>query len=140
MPDQWNLSWDDYGSYCEALANKIKHKIPDYKERILYGIPRGGRILADILSYKLDIFSHPYNPFEYSIYNSIFIDDIIDTGNTIKKYIHKWDNEVKVVSMFLNKSSAYKPDVYLIFNEENKWINFPYDGQVDTISEVKKRE
>ena len=68
----------------ECVTDIAEHLIrTEIKFDGVYGIPRGGTVLAVMLSHKLDI------PFITDLKDGddyIIIDDIVDTGETLKRY------------------------------------------------------
>lgn len=63
--------------------------------------------------------------------NILLIDDISDSGNTLKFLVGLLKDEYKVkdiktITIFVNeKNCNYYPDFY--FEKVNKWIDFPWD-------------
>ena len=92
----------------------------------VYGIPRGGTILAVMLSHKLGI---PYLETLEGMYgeNFIIIDDIVDTGKTMK---HHSTLEVCKNAYFVtiheHEQASVKPD-YSVLYKEDKWIVYPWE-------------
>lgn len=86
----------------------------------VYGIPRGGSVLATMLSHKANIplLAAPYR-------NCIIIDDIADTGKTLLHYSEKRD--CYITTMFYHKQSLVIPD-YWYKEKTNKWIVYPWEG------------
>lgn len=151
-----NLTWKLYGKMCEDLSNKIMYqseiKLPD-NDVCLYGVPRGGVIIANILSYILDVpvVTSVKEAEKLGVHNVIVVDDISDTGKTFYNRVVFWnkhwagiplnpiDNRrVISASLILNERSKFIPD-FLVYINRGKWVNFPYDREKDTISKVKKR-
>ena len=96
----------------------------------VYGIPRGGTILAVMLSHKLDI---PYlDDIEYALGNGkkfIIIDDITDTGKTLNNYKKVDISEIAYyVTIHEHEQSSVKPD-YSVIYKEDKWIVYPWETE-----------
>jgi len=72
-----SLRWSE----IEILIEEVCKKIDSKKYTSIHGLPRGGLIPAVILSHKLKI---PYT--EKVTKGTLIVDDIIDSGNTLKKY------------------------------------------------------
>ena len=87
------LTWDD-----------IYKRLRDLPEGKLYGIPRGGAIVAALSQRAVD------TPEEADV----IVDDIIDTGKTAARYEH-----------------AYKKPVWALINklngEADGWVVFPWE-------------
>ena len=125
------LKWDEYLNDINQLVYKIKES--NIKFDIVYGIPRGGLILATILSHQLNI-----ELIDYSLLNTLYvqnkilllIDDLVDSGNTLTKYSNlyqvKMCNDVKTATLYKHKKSLVIPNFYIKENES--WIVFPYES------------
>lgn len=110
------IDWVEIQDYINVLSQQIKDK--NYIG--IYGIPRGGLILATLLSYKtgLPLLSAPSK-------NCLIMDDDASTGVTLLPYIGRFD----VALMYKNPDCSITPtylykeydDVYktFIWNEEN---------------------
>ena len=71
------FTWGEFDKSVEHIANKCKF----LKFSGIYGIPRGGLCLAVALSHKLKI-----NLISKPIKNSLIVDDVYETGITLKKF------------------------------------------------------
>ena len=71
------FTWEEFDKSVEHIANKCKL----LKFSGIYGIPRGGLCLAVALSHKLktNLISEP-------IKNSLIVDDVYETGMTLKTH------------------------------------------------------
>lgn len=125
------VCWNELYNLVEKLSEKVKDKGYEY----VYGIPRGGLVPAVILSHMLDIpmFTH----FEKDVVNCNFnknvliIDDIADSGNTLKKLHSSCD----VAVIFLKCDCNYIPKYYA--EKTTSWIQFPYELDIiDSVSSV----
>ena len=78
------ISWELIDECITDIAFYLKDEDRGKVFEGVYGIPRGGALLAILLSHKMDI---PYiDRFDDVNENVVIIDDIADTGNTLKKY------------------------------------------------------
>lgn len=116
-----NVTWNEVEDYIDSLIDNLDMK--KIKPSGVYGIPRGGLILATLLSYKLDIplLMAPAK-------NCIIIDDIADSGRTL---LHFTENDTQfnkyfIATMYYHKRSMVKPNFY-IFEKVDEWINFPWE-------------
>lgn len=112
------VTWEDVTNYVDQVASNIK-----FKPSGVYGIPRGGLILAVLLSHKLDIplLMAPAK-------DCIVIDDIADSGRTL---LHYTENDTQfnryfITTMYYHERSQVKPDFYLNLKND-KWIVFPWE-------------
>lgn len=115
------VSWDDVGAYLNAVAERVDPH--DFSG--VYGIPRGGSVLSAWLSHKL------YLPLLSSVVpNCIIIDDICDSGNTLKELLDSNDckdaQDCFVTVMFHNPESIAQVD-YFYKEKDDSWIAFPWE-------------
>ena len=129
-PTKTFLRWNDYDKMVDFLISRLD--IDQYDA--ICGIPRGGMMLALIMSYKTN--KPVITPIELAINNirqTLIVDDIIDSGKTLKEYIDKgYDTAV----VFKSNRCPITPDYFAYISD--KWIVFPYECEdvEDTISEV----
>ena len=115
------VTWDDMTKYIDELVDEMNKK--GIRPTGVYGIPRGGLILATLVSYKMDI------PLLMGATDGcLIIDDISDSGRTL---IHYTSNDTQfnkyyISTMFYHKRSMVKPDFYK-FEKDDKWIVFPWE-------------
>ena len=119
------VGWDQVDLFTDALIVRTR------KEKLhftgVYGIPRGGLILATLISYKsgLPLLLAP-------IKGCLVVDDIADSGRTLAHFTENDTqfNKYFIATMFYRDRSSVKPDYYFAKNNEN-WIMFPWEkGQV----------
>jgi len=115
------VTWNVIDEAVTDIAFNIKNTNKDFKG--VYGIPRGGLILAVMLSHKLDI------PLIMSVdeldENSIIIDDIADTGKTLLDFV---EYESYVVTIHEHEQSLIKPN-YSVIDKGDKWIVYPWETE-----------
>ncbi len=121
MENQVNVSWGDVENFVDKFQSYLNEK--QIKPSGVYGIPRGGLIMATMISYRLNIplLAAP-------CHNCIIVDDIADSGRTL---LHYTDNDTQfnkylITTMYYHQRSLVKPDFYL-FEKTNEWINFPWE-------------
>lgn len=90
------ISWEEITDWISKLATSIKDK--NYSG--IYGIPRGGLILAILLSYKtgLPMLQAPCQ-------NCLVVDDDASTGLTLLPYYNRYD----IALMYKNPDCKLKP-------------------------------
>ena len=93
----WSEIYDKVNTVKESLTKKDK----------IYGIPRGGQIVAGLTGMAVD------TPEEANI----IIDDLYDSGTTYKKWLKKYPD--KEYCFLYNKKYEY----------QNTWIEFPWENE-----------
>lgn len=142
--NKYYLSWEEYDNLATLLAKAIAASDEEY--RFIYGVPRGGLILATILSHKLNI---PMHVSRYQLflehmenlslhkldYKYLIVDDITDSGDTLYSIYGVSKYTKHIATMYKRDTCKHTPMYYV---KENKdWIVFPYETDNDKISQVK---
>ena len=124
------FTWDEFDKSVEHIANKCKF----LEFSGIYGIPRGGLCLAVALSHKLKI-----NLISEPIKNSLIVDDIYETGITLKAFKHI--EGAMFFVLFSKVSPTWWNSVHI--SEKNEWIVFPWENPLNLQSDrndyIKKR-
>ncbi len=154
------LTWDEIISMSIKLGNIVKKS--GFNPNYLIGVARGGlvplRIMSDffnnnnvfIVNVKLyeDIARKAENvrflqgiDEDISGHNVLVIDDVADTGVTLKAVVDYIKNnlkpkELKVATLHYKPWSVIKPDYYL--SEVRDWIVYPWE-YVETINSLAKK-
>lgn len=121
QPEKVYVSWKDMEEFVDSLINELNKQ--NFKPTGVYGIPRGGLILATLISYKMDI------PLLMNASKDcLIVDDIADSGRTL---LHFTENDTQfnryfIATMFYHKRSIVKPNFYK-FEKNDKWIVFPWE-------------
>lgn len=119
-----HCTWSDVNDYLNEIASRVDPH--DYSG--VYGIPRGGLVLASWLSHKL------YLPLLFApTKNCIIIDDICDSGETLLHYMRnssnpEANNNYYITTMFYRENNEFKvvPDYYHSLKTDN-WVVFPWE-------------
>ena len=125
-----NFTWSEFDKSVEQIANKCKNS----EFSGIYGVPRGGLCLAVALSHKLKI-----NLIPEPINNSLIVDDVFETGITLKTF-----KDIEG-AMFFVLFSKIKPTWWntLYVSEKKEWIIFPWEStsnlQNDRNAYIQKR-
>jgi len=124
------ISWSEFDESVEYVANKCKF----LEFSGIYGIPRGGLCLAVALSHKLKI-----NLISEPIKNSLIVDDIYETGITLKTF--KNIEGAMFFVLFSKVSPTWWNSVHI--SEKSDWIVFPWENPLNLQSDrndyIKKR-
>ena len=90
-PEKVYVSWKDLEDFADNLIDEMNRL--NFKPTGVYGIPRGGLILATLLSYKLDI------PLLLNASKGcLIVDDIADSGRTL---LHYTENDTQFNKYFI---------------------------------------
>lgn len=101
------LHWDDVFTSVVRLRENIKQK--HGKDACIYGVPRGGAIVAGLLYNNCNTFKIVDTPARATV----IVDDIVDSGRTRDLYQAKYPNI---------------PFAYLYLKENTRfWIEFPWE-------------
>ena len=155
------LSWEQAEKVIEDLSNKIKASgfVPDY----IIGVTTGGLIPLYFLAKKLDDINNIltisatsydkdrkkdlriiYLPkVDLSGKNVLLVDEIVETGDTLKKISEIIVNqykvgELKTATLGANTDKCrFYPDFYVI-EEKGEWVVFPWEN--DDFPEYFKKD
>ena len=125
------VKWWEVKQYIDNLVERLKTDAYFHLEECpgIFTFPRGGFILATLLSYKLDlpILSNPAK-------NCIIIDDIIDTGITMKKYSDLANDKNYFITAMFMKDNQLEEEAeyqcfadYFEFVKKDEWIVYPWE-------------
>ena len=116
------FSWCEFDKSVENIANKCKF----LEFSGIYGIPRGGLCLAVALSHKLKV-----NLISEPIKNSLIVDDIYETGITLKAFKHI--EGAMFFVLFSKVSPTWWNSVHI--SEKSEWIVFPWENPLNLQSD-----
>jgi len=121
------VSWSMIDRLSKLLAKKIKNTGKDFSS--ISTISRGGlvpaRLIADHLGIDTILVDKKVIPND-----SLFVDDIYDSGNTFKKIISRIDNPKNFVyaTLFARRGKKYpKQLVFAQKTNSNEYIVYPWD-------------
>ncbi len=157
------VSWEEIVEWTRLLAKKIKES--GYKPDVVIAVARGGyvpaRLLCDFLGVEnlVSIQSQHWTEaakkaekaiikFQYKIdltgYKAILVDDIVDTGESVKlakEFIEKeWKpDELRTAAMqWISPVAKIKPDYYAIEVKEWIWFQYPWTRLEDITQFVRR--
>lgn len=121
------LSWDDISILVEDLCDTIASSGAQITS--LTGIKRGGLIPAVMISHKLNI---PY--VERINKDTLVIDDICDTGETLKNSIALY-----TATLHYKPTAGFTPDFYAK-EVGSEWIVYPWERKdSDAVQDYLKK-
>ena len=100
------VTWDDVFKWINKIENQ-------YHNYTIYGIPKGGMILAGFFT-KLKITHNPD-------YAHLLIDDIIDSGRTQKVWKKKYPDLIMESMFDKQKYEEHKKLNWIVFPWEEWW-------------------
>ena len=114
------ISWDDVYDLLDIIHAQIKDKV-----KYVTGIPRGGTLLAILYSHRFGIsYMSNISPHYPSL---LVLDDIADTGITLKEIKEKFPQPMYATLHYKDKSVSL-PDYYGIkIPEDYGWIVYPWE-------------
>lgn len=125
MTENCFIPWLKYKQDIHELAGKLS------KQRFcgIYGIPRGGLVIAVNLTHilKLRLFSAPLAQ-KHGDFPLLVVDDVSDTGKTLirlKKRLDARKIDFVVATLYRKDQTEYEPDFCV--RTINQWIEFPWE-------------
>ncbi len=116
------VSWEEVDEFIDDVIEYYE----DVPISGVYGIPKGGLILASILSNRMDIpmLMAPAK-------DCIIIDDIADSGETLLHYDRNSSGGgikrgYHIVTMFYKETSSVEPEFYE-YIKTGKWVIYPWE-------------
>ena len=117
-------NWEDIDGRVNDLCQRLKHE----SFEAVYGVPRGGLIIAVLVSHNLGI---PLITSLRDMYGKKFlvVDDIADTGRTLEK-LKKLEvcDKATFATLDYHKQSSVVPD-YWISEKGDNWIVYPWERE-----------
>ena len=121
------VTWDEIDSLVSVVAEKIKQSSRSFSK--ITTLSRGGlipsRLLADHLG--IDIVSVDE---DFVSHDSLFVDDIFDSGKTFVNIVNKTDNAEKLffVTLFARIGKNYPSQlIYGKQTNSDDYVVFPWD-------------
>ena len=115
------VSYEDFVFACRKITDRAKN----FNIDSVFGIPRGGLVPAVYIAHMLNV---PLNGFKINGKNPLVVDDIADTGQTLKPYK---TFDYKIATIYYHKQSVVEPDIW-IYEKKDDWILFPWETEKST--------
>ena len=124
------IDWNE----IEALIFQLLYRIrtSDLKFDNIYGLPRGGLIPAVMLSHRLNIplVKGDVGP------NTLIVDDICDSGETLDKFVRKYQtlysfpfNLKTAVLHYKPHTSCFEPTFNAKKWDKDNWLVYPWETE-----------
>lgn len=125
------VQWWEVKEYLYNLVDRLKKDEYFHLDECpgIFTFPRGGLILATLLSYEIDkpILMNP-------VPGCIIIDDIIDTGITMKKYSDLMNEKNYFITAMYVKDNQLAEEAefqcfcdYFEYVKKDEWIVYPWE-------------
>ena len=127
MALEQDVSWDEIELLVDQLCKKIK-KLPRTFSSIST-LSRGGFVPSRLVADYLGVETIFVDKKKISS-DSLFVDDIYDTGNTFDNVISKTDNPSKLVfvTLFARRGKKYPSNlIYAKKTNDEAYVIFPWD-------------
>ena len=124
-----NIDWEDFG----ILINEFIENLKEVKEEFdsVYGIPRGGNVIAVCVSHHLSL---PLVDKDNITSRTLIVDDISDTGKTI---IKEGLDENHVATLFTTKWTKHRPITFSgVKSSKDDWLLFPWETYTNETEEI----
>lgn len=121
------LSWEEF---CQALS-RLSDQLRSKRFSCVYGVPRGGLVLAVALSHHLDI------PLSLSpAPDMLWCDDIVDTGTTYLQALKEYPG----ATFCAWAAKEYNSQVIhsLDLSHKKEWVLFPWESRELILKERKR--
>jgi hypoxanthine phosphoribosyltransferase len=120
------LPYDVFVFACNKLVDQIKEANIEVEN--IFGVPRGGLVVAVYLSHLLDkpVVLKPIDA------KTLVVDDIADSGISLKPYI----TYHTAVVYYNQKHSVVVPDFY-VFKTAKEFIKFPWETSETALIDYK---
>ncbi len=136
-------------------TNKLIPSLNEFKPQVIVGIARGGLTfchalaegmnIREVQTLRTELYDKTCKRDVLSIFGDcsfrdisrvLVVDDIADSGDTLKAVMHHLENsfgkiEFKSVTLFYKKTSIYEPHFWL--NEADDWIDFFWERDFKAI-------
>ena len=120
------LKWKDFFDAVETIATYVEAS--SLKFINIYGIPRGGLMLAVMLSHRLKI---PFITRGKITKYTLIVDDICDQGDTVKRLVKSMNDykNFKVIVWIRNNDVIpfLMPVFWVGEKSNNEWVQFPWE-------------
>lgn len=116
-----HVDWEQVETFLDEIS--VISDLYNLNFTGVYGLPRGGLVLAVMISHRLNI------PLLLApCKNCLIVDDIADTGISLEHYdIDKNEKQYYITTMYYHRQSKVVPDFY-VYEKTDNWIKFPWES------------
>lgn len=118
------ISWNTIVKLADTISEQVSNNYKSIKS--VYGIPRGGLVVALLISHRLKI---PIVEKQKINKHTLIVDDINDSGKTLYKFmkLNNLDNMTAV--LFRRYNSMFKETLYGKLVKTDNWLIFPWEKE-----------
>ena len=129
------LTWDQIMEAVFSLSKKLQG-------RKVYGIPRGGTLIATLLSYRgceltTDSPPHYLPSYAHCAPNTLFVDDIADSGETLQAFSTAG---YETAALFVRRGCEPMPNFFSHIINAPGYVKFPYESMAEAADMEAKGE
>ncbi len=116
-------SWPNFNDAMEVIASRVRAEGHLQRIKRIYGISRGGLVMAVKLSHRLGL---PLATLEdVMVYgHTLIVDDISDSGETLKR-VGKL--AICTATIHMVPGTVFKPDIWVEEKARDTWIVYPWE-------------
>lgn len=118
------INWEEVIQMCKQLAQHLKGKN-------ITGVPRGGTIVAAILSYHGCILRDA----EVNPRIDYVVDDIADTGSTLESRKFGY---VRTAALIVRKGCDPMPDCFIKLEPTEEYILMPWEDEEEVKEQIAR--
>jgi hypoxanthine phosphoribosyltransferase len=128
------FTWEQFDDAVNFIANSLDHKGITSELGCVYGMPRGGLVVAVKISHLLNIPLVPSIEVG-ALYGKkiLIVDDISDTGKTFNR-ISEWSkldvnlyDRICSACIHYTDWSIFEPTIWYQKKKLNSWITYPWE-------------
>ena len=124
-------SWEDINNMTNKIVEYVNKNNLQFE--FVIGVPKGGLILGVMLSHRLNV---PYMELSdflnkpFSRMKILLVDEIVDRGNTMKRYLRYFDQlNTTIITLHYKSHSSIKPDYYVEEVPNDVWCVYPWESE-----------
>lgn len=115
-------SWDEFNRDIKRTVKWLQNK----NITSIYGIPKGGLIVAVTLANHLPKLKYIHNLANIDE-NTLIVDDLSDTGDTLLKIPNI--GKYTTLTLFCKEKTKYQPTKWFNTIEEDEWLVLPWESE-----------
>ena len=133
MDDFYFYVWEEVEEAVNTIVTELE-SFPDLK--YVYGIPRGGVVLATMISYRTELeYLQTFQQAEANKSETLIVDDICDSGITLKMICK--DHMYTTATMVNEDNPVFMPDIF-VYQKKSRWEIFPWeDGDSEALGKIE---